>query len=99
MESGSHKVRPATLKDLADFTRLVDCLPCVDICLKSVIPQDVSQTTADIRAAAVLIANTDKHIHLSQDCPSNVPFITRTILNLFAAAARDHATEETPFFS
>jgi trimethylamine--corrinoid protein Co-methyltransferase len=97
LESG--RVRPARLKDLEQFTLLSDALELVDFCLKSVIPQDVPQSLADIHAAAVMAAQTDKHIHLSQDCPSNAAFISRTIVELFSIVQRDCKAQDTPVFS
>ncbi len=99
VEPGSNAVRKATLRDLEEFTRLCDFLDHIDYCLKSVIPQDVPQASADIYAAAALFANTDKHIHISQDSPTNTEFITRKIIELGHIAARDSNRDETPFFS
>ncbi len=98
-EPGTNVVRPARLKDLEDFTRLFDNLECIDVCLKSVIPQDVPQNLADIFAAYTLFSNTDKNIHISQDCPTDIAFITRKIIELGEAAACELAGENRPVFS
>jgi len=98
-EPGTNTVRPARLKDLEDFTRVFDNLECIDCCLKSVIPQDVPPNLADIFAAYTLFSNTDKNIHISQDCPTDIAFITRKIIELGEAAACESAPENTPIFS
>jgi trimethylamine--corrinoid protein Co-methyltransferase len=98
-EPGTNIIRPARLKDLEDFTRLFDSLECIDVCLKSVIPQDVPQNLADIFAAYTLFSNTDKNIHISQDSPTDIAFITRKIIELGQAAAGDLAAGERPIFS
>jgi trimethylamine--corrinoid protein Co-methyltransferase len=98
-EPVSNMVRKASLKDLGECTLLCDYLEHIDYCLKSVIPQDVPQAYADIHASAVLFANTDKHVHISQDCPTNTEFITRKIIELAHIAARDSRDDDLPFFS
>lgn len=98
-EPGTNVVRPARLKDLEDFTRVFDSLECIDCCLKSVIPQDVPQNHADIYAAYTLFSYTDKNIHISQDCPTDIAFITRKIIELGEAAACELSRENTPIFS
>ncbi len=98
-EPGTNVVRPARLKDLEDFTRVFDRLECIDCCLKSVIPQDVPQNHADIYAAYTLFSNTDKNIHISQDCPTDIAYITRKIIELGEAAACETGRENSPIFS
>jgi trimethylamine--corrinoid protein Co-methyltransferase len=98
-EPGTNVVRPARLKDLEDFTRVFDYLEGIDCCLKAVIPQDVPPNQADIYAAYTLFANTDKNIHISQDCPTDIAFITRKIIELGEAAALELGRGNSPIFS
>jgi len=98
-EPGTNVVRPARLKDLEEFTRVFDYLEGIDCCLKAVIPQDVPPDQADIYASYTLFSNTDKHIQISQDCPTDIAFITRKIIELGQAAALGLDREGSPIFS
>ncbi len=97
-EPGTNVVRPARLKDLEDFTRIFDYLEGIDCCLKSVIPQDVPPRHADIYAAYTLFVNTDKNVHISQDCPTDIEFITRKIIEL-GKVAGESLGNNAPVFS
>ena len=98
-EPGSNIIRKARMKDLEEFTLVFDNLEYIDYCLKSVIPQDVPQNYVDIYATSALFSNTDKNIHISQDCPTNTGFITQKIIELGKVAAKDSNKDDTPFFS
>jgi trimethylamine--corrinoid protein Co-methyltransferase len=58
---GQH--RPATLKDLADFTRLIDGLENADIMHAMVVPQDMPQTGFDRILLSTILKNTTKHYY------------------------------------
>lgn len=55
--------RPATLQDLADFTRLIDALEMADIMHAMVIPQDIPQPGFDRILFAAILQNTTKHYY------------------------------------
>ncbi|HEX7973711.1 MAG TPA: trimethylamine methyltransferase family protein [Anaerolineales bacterium] len=55
--------RPATLQDLADFTRLIDGLDQAHIMHAMVIPQDIPQTGFDRILFATILANTTRHYY------------------------------------
>ncbi|HTP00359.1 MAG TPA: trimethylamine methyltransferase family protein [Anaerolineales bacterium] len=58
---GGH--RPSTLRDLADFTRLIDALPMADIMHAMVVPQDIPQEGFDRVLLATILQNTSKHYY------------------------------------
>ncbi len=98
-EAGSNVVRHARLKDLEEFTKVFDHLELIDCCLKAVIPQDVPARYADLHAMHAMFANTDKNIHVSQDCPTDIPFVTRKMIELGSVAAAEYGADAKPFFS
>ena len=55
--------RPATLQDLADFTRLIDALEMADIMHAMVVPQDIPQAGFDRILFATILQNTAKHYY------------------------------------
>jgi len=55
--------RPATLQDLADFTRLIDALEMADIMHAMVVPQDIPQAGFDRILFATILQNTTKHYY------------------------------------
>jgi trimethylamine--corrinoid protein Co-methyltransferase len=55
--------RPATLHDLADFTRLIDALGQAHIMHAMVIPQDIPQTAFDRILFPTILKNTRKHYY------------------------------------
>ncbi len=55
--------RPATLQDLADFTRLIDSLEMADIMHAMVVPQDISQVGFDRLLFSTILCNTRKHYY------------------------------------
>jgi trimethylamine--corrinoid protein Co-methyltransferase len=55
--------RPATLKDLADFTRLIDGLQNADIMHAMVIPQDIPQAGFDRRLLSTILKHTTRHYY------------------------------------
>jgi trimethylamine--corrinoid protein Co-methyltransferase len=55
--------RPATLQDLADFTRLIDALENADIMHAMVVPQDIPQAGFDRRLLATVLKNSSKHYY------------------------------------
>ncbi|MGD0751910.1 MAG: trimethylamine methyltransferase family protein [Anaerolineales bacterium] len=55
--------RPATLQDLADFTRLIDALENADIMHAMVIPQDVPQAGFDRLLLSTILQNSSKHYY------------------------------------
>ena len=58
---GQH--RPATLQDLADFTRLIDGLENADIMHAMVIPQDIPQAGFDRILLSTILKNSSKHYY------------------------------------
>jgi len=58
---GQH--RPASLQDLADFTRLIDGLENADIMHAMVIPQDIPQAGFDRILLSTILKNTSKHYY------------------------------------
>jgi trimethylamine---corrinoid protein Co-methyltransferase len=55
--------RPATLQDLADFTRLIDALENADIMHAMVVPQDIPQAGFDRVLLATVLKNSSKHYY------------------------------------
>lgn len=55
--------RPATLKDLEEFTRIADYLRYVHYPITHCIPQDVPKTLVEQYVALAMIKNTSKHIY------------------------------------
>ena len=55
--------RPATLQDLADFTRLIDALENANIMHAMVIPQDVPQAGFDRVLLSTVLKNSSKHYY------------------------------------
>jgi trimethylamine--corrinoid protein Co-methyltransferase len=58
---GQH--RPATLQDLADFTRLIDGLENANIMHAMVIPQDIPQAGFDRILLSTILKNSTKHYY------------------------------------
>lgn len=58
---GQH--RPASLRDLADFTRLIDALPMADIMHAMVVPQDIRQEAFDRILFSTIMRYTTKHYY------------------------------------
>jgi len=55
--------RPASLRDLADFTRLIDALDLADVMHAMVIPQDIPQLGFDRALFSTILKNTTKHYY------------------------------------
>ena len=55
--------RPATLQDLADFTRLIDALENADIMHAMVVPQDIPQAGFDRALLSTILKNSSKHYY------------------------------------
>ncbi len=55
--------RPATLQDLADFTRLIDALEMADIMHAMLVPQEIPQAGFDRILFATIMQNTGKHYY------------------------------------
>jgi len=55
--------RPATLQDLADFTRLIDSLENANIMHAMVIPQDIPQAGFDRILLSTILKNSSKHYY------------------------------------
>ncbi len=55
--------RPATLQDLADFTRLIDGLENANIMHAMVVPQDIPQAGFDRVLLSTILKNTSKHYY------------------------------------
>jgi trimethylamine---corrinoid protein Co-methyltransferase len=55
--------RPSTLRDLQDFTRLIDALEMADVMHAMVIPQDIRQAGFDRILFASIMRNTTKHYY------------------------------------
>ena len=55
--------RPATLRDLVDFTRLIDGLENADIMHAMVVPQDIPQAGFDRLLLSTILKNTSKHYY------------------------------------
>ncbi len=53
--------RPATLKDLDDFTLLSDYFPTVDYVKPNIMPQEISQDVLQQEMALSMFKNTEKH--------------------------------------
>jgi trimethylamine---corrinoid protein Co-methyltransferase len=60
LENG--KRRPATLKDVADMTRLLDALPHVDVVVPLFGPQDVPPQLLNLASTEVMLRNTRKPV-------------------------------------
>lgn len=73
VESG--KRRPATLHDVAEFTRLLDALPNVDVVIPMVGPQDVPSEVMAIASFDALVRNTRKPVSAAPaDKPEDVHY-------------------------
>ncbi len=62
LDPGADTVRPATLRDLADLTRLADALRYCDFVVMPLFPTDVSADDAPINRFFTCLMNTTKHI-------------------------------------
>ncbi len=58
-------LREATADDLRRLTRLADGLEQVGFCQNQVSPSDLPQDLLDVALAAIVLANTSKHAHIS----------------------------------
>jgi trimethylamine--corrinoid protein Co-methyltransferase len=59
------QTRNACLRDLRDFVILADYFDNVHYCLMPVIPDDAPTSRGYLRAAAIMLQNTDKHVAVS----------------------------------
>jgi trimethylamine---corrinoid protein Co-methyltransferase len=76
LESGER--RPATLRDVADSTRLLDALPNVDHITPLVGPQDVPPDLIFVEATAAMLLNTQKPVSSAAvDRPEDVPYLVQ----------------------
>jgi trimethylamine--corrinoid protein Co-methyltransferase len=74
LESGER--RPATLKDVADMTRLLDALPHVDVVVPLFGPQDVPPELLAVASTAVTLRNTRKPVSSAAiDKPEYVDYV------------------------
>jgi trimethylamine--corrinoid protein Co-methyltransferase len=68
--------RRATLRDVADMTRLLDALPNVDQITPLFSPQDVPPELLFVEATAAMLRNTTKPVSAAAlDKPDDVPFV------------------------
>lgn len=68
--------RRATLRDVADMTRLLDALPNVDQITPLFSPQDVPPELLFVEATAAMLRNTNKPVSAAAlDKPDDVPFV------------------------
>ncbi|MDP2982119.1 MAG: trimethylamine methyltransferase family protein [Candidatus Latescibacter sp.] len=65
LDHGKKEVRKVTLRDVANMAHLIDYLPYIDICHRSIEPSDVSVDSIDVNKFFAWINNTTKHVILS----------------------------------
>ncbi len=76
LESGER--RPATLKDVADMTRLLDALPHVDVVVPLFGPQDVAPELLAVASTEVTLRNTSKPVSSAAiDKPQYVDYVVQ----------------------
>ncbi len=76
LESG--KRRPATLKDVADMTRLLDALPHVDVVVPLFGPQDVPSQLLTVASTEVALRNTRKPVSSAAiEKPEQVDYVVQ----------------------
>ncbi|PSL18288.1 trimethylamine methyltransferase family protein [Shimia abyssi] len=95
MDSGEY--RPATLADLYDAARLVDCMENIHHFSRPVVARDVEDNALmDINTAYACLAGTSKHVSISITEPQNVPAIAELC---YAIAGGEEAFRARPFLT
>jgi trimethylamine--corrinoid protein Co-methyltransferase len=95
LESGER--RPATLKDVADMTRLLDALPHVDIVVPLFGPQDVPPELLSLAATAATLRNTRKPT--SPAVPDKPEYVEYAVQMAAACCGGMEAYRERPSMS
>ncbi|MHB9027932.1 MAG: trimethylamine methyltransferase family protein, partial [Candidatus Latescibacterota bacterium] len=65
LDHGKKEARKATLRDVANMAHLIDYLPNIDICHRSLEPSDVPEDIVDVNKFFAWRNNTAKHVILS----------------------------------
>ncbi len=65
LDHGEKDVRKATLRDVVNMAHLIDFLPYIDICHRSLEPSDVAKEIVDVNKFFAWRNNTAKHVILS----------------------------------
>lgn len=89
------KYRPATLQDLATFTRLAHQLDQVGYCLLQVSPQDLPKGKIDLYSTWAALKNTTKNIHISIQNAENLS----SAMEMVDVVAQDTPKQQYPFYS
>jgi trimethylamine--corrinoid protein Co-methyltransferase len=84
--------RPATRKDVADFSKLADALPNIHGVATQAIPQDVPQQSAELHAAEVMFSNTTKPLVF---CPTSAE-MARAVFEMAKVATGKEQLERAP---
>ena len=96
LDHGAKAVRKATLADVARMAHLIDFLPSIDICHRSLEPSDVSGEIVDVNKFFAWSNNTTKHVVLSTTDLRGFQKIRR-IAEIIAGS--DAALRERPLFT
>jgi trimethylamine--corrinoid protein Co-methyltransferase len=94
LETGMY--RPASNKDLADLTRLMEALKNVAYVGSLVTPQDVSKETSEWYALATMLKNTSKHIYTATP---GAGFIRDAVKMASIVVGSEEAFKARPFIS
>ncbi len=73
-EVGTNHLRPATERDLADWSRLCDAFPKLQRYHPTFIPQDVPTATCDVHAFATIMLNASRPWRVSVYSADNLPY-------------------------
>ncbi len=71
----SGEVRPSTMKDVADLTRIVDALPNIHTCTMIALPCDVPEQVRDIYCTAEQFQNTAKNMDATPLSDKGFPYM------------------------
>jgi trimethylamine--corrinoid protein Co-methyltransferase len=88
----SGKTRPATLKDVEDLTRLVDCLPNIHTQTMTVYPNDVPTLLKDVYAVEAIIRNTGKNFDATPFTDTSF----RYMIEMVATVAGEEGLKKNP---
>jgi len=77
----TNEPRPAAIKDVEPFTRLVDGLNNVDLCFSPIVPQDLPSEIVGLHVAKILLQNTVKPC-----CPGGLGLGIRKYIRKMIAA-------------
>ena len=78
-DTRTDELRPATKKDLATFSRVVEAIPGLERSHPTYIPQDAPLRTRELHAFATIILNSGKPHRVSMYSPEVLPYYLRIL--------------------